>query len=380
MKADVDGAVNPCRKFFGLEVNARLMAGTMEILGMKSTSDTPDNSFVHSTIKESGTLQQKACLRRIAASVVDKYVLRKEKVQALIQKVMIMEDLETTQQRNQTEDGQRFKCRFHGCEKTFAHDGIVKRNHESMCTHNTGEINAVENDLSDKIPQTKEPEGTENDDIYNYQCAFLEFAMIIVNFFDAIKEGDGKRAIRCWKFQLPYLWNDSGSPKYALEALNMCLQINALLSPQDAHKLIWNRFACTKSGLGNNIPLDLSLEFINRLLKEVVRKLGPNATNTKAIDRYCKALDITKAVLDNFDRQCYVIRRSGKHYQTSVIPDLYKVLEELMTQQAFKWMPGRKYVHYHNCKSSILENFKLQDFFKWINKHKKNIALGKKAR
>lgn len=34
VKADVDGAVNPCRKFFELEVNARLMAATMEIIRM----------------------------------------------------------------------------------------------------------------------------------------------------------------------------------------------------------------------------------------------------------------------------------------------------------------------------------------------------------
>ena len=46
VKSDIDSAVNPCRKFFELEVNARLMAAAMEILGMKSTSDTPDNTLI----------------------------------------------------------------------------------------------------------------------------------------------------------------------------------------------------------------------------------------------------------------------------------------------------------------------------------------------
>ena len=55
---------------------------------------------------------------------------------------------------------------------------------------------------SDSAPSEKVPE---KDDMFNYQCSFLEYGMLILNFFDAIKEGDGKRTFRCWKFQLPYL-------------------------------------------------------------------------------------------------------------------------------------------------------------------------------
>ena len=73
----------------------------------------------------------------------------------------------------------------------------------------------------------------------------------------------------------------------------MMFQVYGLLSPKNSHELIWNRTALLRSGLGNNIPLDLLLEFFNRLLKEVQRKLGPNATNQRAIDRYCHAVDIT---------------------------------------------------------------------------------------
>lgn len=53
----------------------------------------------------------------------------------------------------------------------------------------------------------------------------------------------------------------------------MC-QIYALLSPRDAHRLIWNRSVKAKSGLGGNIPLDLALEHYNRVLKQVIKKWG----------------------------------------------------------------------------------------------------------
>jgi hypothetical protein len=216
--------------------------------------------------------------------------------------------------------------------------------------------------------------------MYNYQCSFLEYAMIILNFFDAIKEGDGKRIVRCWTFQLPYLRNDHGSPKYALEALTLVFQVSALLSPRDAHRLVWNRSACTKAGFGNNIPLDPSLEFHNGLLKEVVKKLGPNANNPKSINRYCRAVNVTKVMLENFDREISLAKGSGKHIKTSTLRDLHKLVEELVAQKAFEWDPSRNYTYYSSCKSSLLGNLDMQDMFKWINKHKKNIILAKKAR
>ena len=122
--------------------------------------------------------------------------------------------------------------------------------------------------------------------MFSYQCSFLEYAMLVRNFQDAVSEGDGDRLIRCWKFSLLYLKNDgSTSRKYALEALYLLCQIYAILSPRAAHRLIWDRFFKSKYGLGGNIPLDLALEHLNRFLKIVVRNIGHNATKRSALDR-----------------------------------------------------------------------------------------------
>lgn len=377
VKADVSSAANPCRKFFELEVSARLMAAAMQVLGMESLTDAPKTNSIPANISEAGVVQQRMYLRQIAALVIDKFVIRKDAVETFLLKILSAEEFQASRQRNLTVDG-RFMCRYPGCGKTFAYNGKRMKDHES--THNPPVPDVSEISLSSQLPETPSSKKAEKDDMFNYQCSFLEFALIIVNFFDAIKEGDGKRVVRCWKFQLPYLRNDPGSTKYALEALGMLFQVHALLPPRDAHRLIWNRSASTKSGFGHNIPLDLVLEFMNRLMKEVVRKLGPNATNRKSIDRYCHAVDITKTLLENFDRECSVIRRSGVHYQTSQIPDLHQVVSELSMQKAFCWTPGRAYGHYRNCKSSLLEGFDLQGMFRWINMHKKNIIIARRAR
>ena len=197
--------------------------------------------------------------------------------------------------------------------------------------------------------------------------------------FDAIKEGDGKRIFRCWKFQFPYLRNDPGSTKYALNTLGMILQAYALFSPKHTQELVWNKTALFKPGLGNNIPLNLLLEFFNRLLKEVRRKVGPNTTNYKAIDRYCHAIDFTKVLHDNFDQEFCVICRPGHHYELSVVSDLQKIVSELVIQKAFCWTPGHTYEHFKAIDSTLLSHFDLQDMFRWINRHKRNIFMERRA-
>ena len=139
-----------------------------------------------------------------------------------------------------------------------------------------------------------------------------------MNFHDAISEGDGARVLRCWKFMLPYLRKDgAGSRKYDLEGLYIMFQSNALLSSKDAYILAWNRLHKSKFGLGGNIPLDMALEHFNLLVKTVLRKLGSNITNKKAIDRILKAVTCNKSLLDKFDAFCSVVKRSGKHYAKS---------------------------------------------------------------
>ena len=372
MREDVDAAVNPCRKFFELEVKARIMAAAMQVVGMENVNDKPTGEFLQPDLPNAVNKEKKEYLRKIASQVIDNFVIRREKVEAILNSLLTAEEEEASNTREQTDSG-RFICQFPGCGKTFAHNGKRMRDHEA--THSAHV--SVGDSERQEVPETSPIKPPEKDDMFSYQCSFLEFGMIILNFFDAIKEGDGKRILRSWKFQLPYLRKDPGSTKYALEALGLLFQVYGLLSPKDSHELIWNRSALLS---GHNIPLDLLLEFFNRLLKEVERNLGPNATNHKAIDRYCHAIDITKPALDNFDRECGVIRRSGHHYEISVTSDIHKVITELNTQKAFCWTPGRTYGHYKDIDSSLLDGFDLKDMFRWINNHKKYIVKSRRAR
>ena len=260
----MDAAVNPCRKFFELEVKARLMAAAVHELGMADMCDSPKGEFCNPNLPEASNMEKKEYVRKLASRVVDSYGIRRENVEAISNNLLAAEEEEASNQRDQADDG-RFICFFPGCGKTFAVNGKRMKDHESThsipITHSDSQGLLFSSDISTRAVSGR-------DDMFHYQCSLLEYGMLILNFWDAIKEGDGKRVFRCWKFQLPYLRKDTGSTKYVLEALGLMFQVYAVLSPRHLHELIWNRTALLK-GSGHNIPLDLLLEFFNRLLKEV---------------------------------------------------------------------------------------------------------------
>ena len=219
------------------------------------------------------------------------------------------------------------------------------------------------------------------DDVFNYQCSVLDLGLIVFNFFNAVSAGDGERVIRCWKFMLPYLKQDGArSRKYALEAFYLLCQVHVLLSPCDSHRLIWNRFHKSKFGIGGNIPLDLALEHYNNTLKNITKHLGPNSTNKRVIGRFCKALTVSKKLMQNFDKGCAIFQRSGKHVAASSLKDLKKVVSNLIQQRAMTELPGRKYSCYSEMQPSLIEGFDVHSTYKWIGEHKKLVYLNKAGR
>lgn len=156
-------------------------------------------------------------------------------------------------------------------------------------------------------------------------------------------------------------------------------QIYALLSPRSAHQLIWNRFVKQKTGSGGNISLDLNLEFLNRVVKEVLKKLGPNA-NKKSIDRICRSMTTSMALMENFDTAVEMYKCSGEHVAKSSSKDLQAIVNELLHQQALVKVPGRSYHFYSDFKSSLLAGLDLQKMFNWIKQHKKHILSQRRAR
>ena len=368
VKGDVTAAANACRRFFVLEVEARIIAATLQIMGMKKIDDENPTMHMFPSAPGTSTDDKKAYLHTISSLVVDQFVVdqkRNNDVEISVQSMQQGQD-------QQPDVYGRFPCRFPGCSKTFAHHGKLRKDHEAKHDPPVAITCSYAHILRSVSIH-------EDDDMLSYQRSLLDYGLLILNFFDGISEGDGERVIRCWKFFLMYLKHQVGFSKYSLEALYLMFQIHALLSSQSTHRLVWDRFIKNKHGIGGNIPLDLQLEFFNKLVKEAIKKIGPGASK-KSLDRVCHSLGITSSLMKTYDNNMSVFNRAGRHVKKSTVGDLEKIVNELVINKAFTCTPGRRYSCFSHVKPSLLTGFDMQKMFLWINAHKKYMILNRKAR
>ncbi len=317
--SDVKSRVSASKEFMFLEVKSRVIAAVLENMGIESMEEIPSDDVLPSNLLEKSEKSQKDFLHSLASNIVDEYILGKDRMEHLLQKSK--EQLNLNPGNERATDG-RYLCRHPGCPRSFKFDGKSRREHElNHCSQDTG--------------GNKQEIHILRDDLYNYQCCLLDIGMLILNFYDAISMGDGQRIVRCWKYMLLYLRADGGrSRKYALEAFYLLCQCYALLSERGAHQLIWNRFAKTRRGVGGNIPLDLSMEHYNGMLKNILRMLGSNVSDTATIDRYCKALVVNRELISNWDAAFKKFCKSGKHISKFPLRDLEKLVKKLMEDNA----------------------------------------------
>ena len=130
---------------------------------------------------------KKEYLTKLSTSIVDKYIFDEVKHKKIAKAVKQLEERELRDSKDRTLDG-RYKCRFPGCKKTFQSDGKWRRSHEQS---HSPPVSIQEQPLLTEIH-----DDVVQDDMFNYQKALLDYGMVILNFFDAISEGDGARIIR----------------------------------------------------------------------------------------------------------------------------------------------------------------------------------------
>ena len=167
------------------------------------------------------------------------------------------------------------------------------------------------------------------------------------------------------------------STKYVLECLYQFL-IYGVLSPRDSERFVWNRSINNHGKKGHNIPLNEATEHSNNYVKQGIKNLGPNITEA-AVAHICNSESTTKTILDNLDGSLSRYRRSGSHSSPSCM-DLQELVKNAFGFDVFKKQPGRKYRHFRDFQIDPLNDIGPTDMYNWINKHKKNVALGIKAR
>lgn len=200
------------------------------------------------------------------------------------------------------------------------------------------------------------------DKVREYGRQLLGLGLLYEEYSDAIREGDGERLLRCWRYLLP-IFKASGRKNYACEVLNMLYQHQYQL-PQLSSQLLWSRFVNLHGRPGKNIPGDLHMEHLNRLAKEAIKNLGANKTEKGSI-RVGKAIGTIGPVLQQFDNVSTVSLSSGAHRRASIDKDRNIVINELMKKKVFQTILQRKHCTFPHSKN-ILRSIPKKDLLDWM--------------
>lgn len=209
-----------------------------------------------------------------------------------------------------------------------------------------------------------------DDQVYNYARVLCHYGALVLEFRDACAEGDGQRVFRCWRLMLPH-FKAAGRTKYSLEALRLQFQVKAILSPQLAHQVLWDRFVNTRGGLGRNIQNDLYNEHIVKLVKNIITCMGVNLTE-EALQRAARSVSMLSAVCKQFDTESGVPVTTSEHKTRSTVTDIGKVVTAVLTNDLLQTTTGRSHRTFRRMRLNPLWNWDRKKTTDWIEKKKKD--------
>lgn len=209
----------------------------------------------------------------------------------------------------------------------------------------------------------KQPEDS-SDRVYAYACGALTHGLLYMEFRDAIREGDGQRILRCWRYFL-MLFKETKRTNYSGEAFTLLAQHHFLLSPREAMQLLWNRTVNVHGHAGRNISCDLHMEHLNREAKSGITGIGSNVKDG-AVKRVGKSIGHTISVLSNFDIINGIKEPSGRHSKRSTAKDMKLLLKQLQDSNVFNEIPGRRHKSFPKFEANPTLYLSVQKITQWM--------------
>lgn len=204
----------------------------------------------------------------------------------------------------------------------------------------------------------------DKDGVLCYGKELLSLGMLYLELLDAIREGDGFRILRCWRYLL-LVFKATNKRKYAVQAATLILQYEVIFTERMRNQLIWNRTINTTGRIGRNISMDLHMEHLNRDLKSAISHLSSNVTKTN-IDRLGKSLQKLSAVKYNYDHRTNVSQDAGYHSTPSLMKDLELVLEEINKKGVYDRLEKRHHSQFPRFKGNSVGTIKSKDLDQWL--------------
>ena len=208
--------------------------------------------------------------------------------------------------------------------------------------------------------------GDRQDDVQNYALQLLQWHIHLLEFEDAIKEGDINRCNICIKFLIPFFYSHSALSRYAVECIDYILKTEALLPAALAIRCRLASFVNPHGGSGCNKPADMQQENNILVLKDVIKGLGTGKTR-EAMVRASLAAPVTDAVATQYRKILGMHLHSGKHPYKSDKADVRRAVTSLAAIRPFATVPGRRMAKHKNIKANAFAKVNKVDFVTYLS-------------
>ena len=211
---------------------------------------------------------------------------------------------------------------------------------------------------------------------FEYSRLVISVGLLYLEYCDAIKEGDGLRVLRCWRFML-LLFKSTNRVNYSIEAFTLLAQYHFCFSKRQAHQLVWGRFVNMHGLPAHNVPCDLYMEHLNRICKDAMKGLGANRA-AKALVRVGKVVGKLDVIMKNFDEDNLLKEQSGRHKVASYKKDLKIVVKVLMTEKLLTQQLGASRYHasFKNTASNPFRSIDHEQLLSWMYMHLNHLIHG----
>ena len=183
-----------------------------------------------------------------------------------------------------------------------------------------------------------------------------------MEFTDAIREGDGLRVMRCWRFFLP-LFKCSKRKNYSTEACNIIM-----FYPHDKPNSSCGHDLLTPmDGLATTYLVTCTcMEHVNRACKTAMSSVGANIT-VQTLDHVGKCIGSLMKVMSRFDGETDVKEFGGSHSQPKSERDIATIVKQLVEVKLFQPRSGpQTYPSFNKLPRSIYMNLKYEALFQWM--------------
>ena len=198
----------------------------------------------------------------------------------------------------------------------------------------------------------------------------MSLGLLWHGFHDAVREGDGDRIIRYWRFLMP-IFKHTGRRNYALEAFKLLTQ-TILMSPRQVAELKWARTVNTVGRIGHNIPCDLHMEHLNRRLKFMMENLGSNI-KPQCVQSVGRTLGVINKLCSRFEDEAGAYKNKDYHTFPAFKKDMAMIVCQLVSDNVFSEASQQKLISYK--KSPLFQSFDWESVTEWLKEKIINLYL-----